>query len=135
MDSGSKLDYYEKDMSKGAKVIFAPKLENNTLNNVLDSGSNKTITKKICPKWPKLFSAKCMTILDCSLLYEIWYHMDLTCTEIRVVFIFASFKFAWFNFAHLVEMYSQYFNSHSFKFAQVILYVRSFWCVQNTNKK
>jgi hypothetical protein len=34
------------------------KLENNTLNSVLDSDSNKTITKKICWKGPKFCSAK-----------------------------------------------------------------------------
>ena len=46
------------------------KLENMTLNSVLDSGSNKTITKKICPKGPKLWSAKCMATLHCSRLIE-----------------------------------------------------------------
>jgi hypothetical protein len=40
--------------------IWRHKLENNTINSVLDSGSNNTITKKICPKGPKLCSAKCM---------------------------------------------------------------------------
>jgi hypothetical protein len=38
--------------------IWRHKLENNTLNSVLDSSSNKIITKKICPKGPKLWSAK-----------------------------------------------------------------------------
>ena len=36
------------------------KLENNTLNSVLDCDSNKTITKKICWKGPNLYSAKGM---------------------------------------------------------------------------
>jgi hypothetical protein len=44
--------------------------------------------------------------------------------KIRVVLIFASFKFARFNFAHLVETHSL-----SFKFAQIIFRVRSFWFV------
>ena len=39
------------------------KLENNTINSVFDSGSNNIITKKICPKGPKLCSAKCMAIV------------------------------------------------------------------------
>jgi hypothetical protein len=34
------------------------KLENNTLNSVLDCDSNKTITEKIGWKGPKLYSAK-----------------------------------------------------------------------------
>ena len=56
--------------------ILRHKLENNTLNSVLDSGSNETITKKICPKGPKLCSAKCirMASLHCSLYKEILYH-------------------------------------------------------------
>ena len=41
------------------------KLENNTINSVFDSGSNNIITKKICPKGPKLCSAKCMASLHC----------------------------------------------------------------------
>jgi hypothetical protein len=50
------------------KIDKRHKLENNTLNSVLDSCSNKAITKKICPKGPKLFSAKCMALasLHCS---------------------------------------------------------------------
>ena len=47
------------------------KLENNTINSVFDSGSNNIITKKICPKGPKLCSAKCMASLHCLLYYEI----------------------------------------------------------------
>jgi hypothetical protein len=39
-----------------------------TLNSVLDSSLNKTITKKICPKGPKLWSAKGMATLHCSRL-------------------------------------------------------------------
>ena len=46
------------------------KLANNTLNSVLDSGSSKAITKKICPKGPKLWSAKCMPILHCIMNYD-----------------------------------------------------------------
>ena len=33
-------------------------LANNTLNSVFNGDSNKTITKMICSKGPKLFSAK-----------------------------------------------------------------------------
>jgi hypothetical protein len=57
------------------------KLENNTINSVFHSGSNTIITKKICPKGPKLCSAKCMASLHCLLYCEIWYH---TCIKIRV---------------------------------------------------
>ena len=38
-------------------------LANNTLNSVFDGDSNMTITKTICAKGPKLFSAKGMTSL------------------------------------------------------------------------
>jgi hypothetical protein len=40
--------------------IWRCKLGNNTPTSVLDFNSNKTITKKICPKGPKLCSAKSM---------------------------------------------------------------------------
>ena len=38
-------------------------LANNTLNSVFDGDSNKTITKTICLKGSKLFSAKRMASL------------------------------------------------------------------------
>ena len=38
-------------------------LANNTLSSVFDGDSNKTITKTICSKGPKLFSAKGMASL------------------------------------------------------------------------
>jgi type IV secretory pathway TrbL component len=62
------------------------KLENNTINSVFDSGSNNIITKKICPKGPKLCSAKCMASLHCLLYYEIWYHTCIKiCVELNVI--------------------------------------------------
>jgi hypothetical protein len=45
------------------------KLENNIINSVFDSGSNNIITKKICPKGPKLCSAKCMaSFIHCYIM-------------------------------------------------------------------
>ena len=44
------------------------KFENNIINSVFDSGSNNIITKKICPKGPKLCSAKCMASLHLSFI-------------------------------------------------------------------
>ena len=46
------------------------KLENNTINSVFDSGSNNIITKKICPKGPKLCSAKYMASLHCLFIMK-----------------------------------------------------------------
>jgi hypothetical protein len=58
------------------------------------------------------------------------YFMDLyTCIkDSRRILIFASFKFARFNFAHLVETHSL-----SFKFARVIFRVPSFYNNNNNN--
>ena len=60
------------------------KLENNTINSIFDSGSNNIITKKICPKGPKLCSAKCMASLHCLLYYEIKYEYKIR-VELNVI--------------------------------------------------
>ena len=52
------------------KQICRYKLENGTLNSVLDCDSNKTITKKICPNGPKLCSAKGMALCTLFTLFE-----------------------------------------------------------------
>jgi hypothetical protein len=46
--------------------IYRYKLENNTLNSVLDCDSNKNITKNIGWEGPKLYSAKGMAYSDPS---------------------------------------------------------------------
>jgi hypothetical protein len=54
--------------------IYRYKLENNTLNSVLDCDSNKTITKKIGWKGPKLYSAKYMASLHCLVVFSYFYY-------------------------------------------------------------
>jgi hypothetical protein len=55
--------------NKRCKQICWYKLENNTLNSVLDCDSNNTIMKKISWKGPKLCSAKGMPLLYILLHY------------------------------------------------------------------
>ena len=45
------------------KFTIRERFKNFTLNSVFDGNSNKTITKAICLKGPKLFSAKGMASL------------------------------------------------------------------------
>jgi hypothetical protein len=57
------------------------KLESSTLNSVLDCDSNKTITKKIGWKGPKLYSAKGMTkwyiVVHCLHCSSVFYDLGM----------------------------------------------------------
>jgi hypothetical protein len=79
------------------------KLENNTLNSVLDCDSNKIITKKIGWKGPKLYSAKGTTFnRDTYVVYIVRvYRYDMAslhCSSMSIVYILWLF--------YIVQVYS-----------------------------